>query len=234
MKAVLLVGGKGTRLYPYTASFPKPLMPIGDRPILEILVRQLKHYGFTDFTFCVGHLAPLIKTFFKNGRWLGIKINYSFEKKPLGTVGPLTLISEDLPDNFLVANGDLLTSADFREMMKQHKNKKALLTIGTYKLKQKIDSGTLKLNNGKITSYIEKPELEFFISAGFYIFNKKILDFIPKNEYFDIPNLVKILLKKKKKINSYLIDGLWLDIGRPDDYQKAIEIYSDNKNLLKK
>ncbi len=232
-KAVILVGGKGTRLYPYTAVFPKPLIPVGDKPILEILVRQLKYYGFTDLTFCVGHLGSLIEAFFKDGKWLDVHIDYSFEEKPLGTVGPLKLI-KNLPEEFFALNGDLLTTANFKEVMRTHNKRQAALTIGTYKIETKVDLGVLRIRNGVIREYKEKPSQEFFISTGLYAFNKRVLDLVPDNEYFDIPQLVKLLIKRKEKVISHLIEGIWLDLGKPEDYQKAIELYSNNGSLFKK
>ncbi|MBI3397445.1 NTP transferase domain-containing protein [Candidatus Woesebacteria bacterium] len=233
MRAVLLAGGKGTRLYPYTAVFPKPLVPIDNVPIMEILIRQLKHYGFDHITLCVGHLSYLLKSYFGNGENFGVKIDYSLEQKPLGTVAPLTLIN-DLPKTFLVANGDLLTDADFGSMIKTHKNSKAALTVGVYNRHEKIELGVLDISNSQITGYREKPEMDFSVSAGCYVFEKKVLELVPKNEYFDFPSLVNILLENKTKIAPFVIDGYWLDIGRPDDYQKAIEKFSMNKGLFLK
>lgn len=225
MRAVLMAGGKGTRLYPYTAVLPKPLVPLGDRPILEILIRRLKEHGFDHITLCVGHLASLIEAYFKDGQWLGVKIDYSFEHEPLGTVGPLTLV-EDLPDTFLVANGDLLTDIDFSAMMEFHKKKKALLTVGTYKRMEKIELGILEIEGDQIKRYLEKPTKEFYISSGLYIFDKKVLDLLVKGERNDFPNLVTSLIDQDKKVVPFEIEGFWLDIGRPDDYQKAVEIYT--------
>ncbi len=233
MKAVLIAGGKGTRLYPYTAIFPKPLVPVGDRPILQILITQLKHYGFDDVTMCVGHLSYLIKSYFGDGKEFGVKINYSQEEKPLGTVAPLSLLS-NLPKTFLVCNGDLLTDANFKKMVAKHKKQKAILTVGVYKRHEKIELGVLETNKGQITAYKEKPEFDFTVSAGVYIFDKKALKYIPKNEYFDFPSLVNKLLENKEKVIPFEIDGYWLDIGRPDDYQKAIEKYTSEKEMFLK
>src|SRR5258708_3912652 len=229
MRVILLAGGKGTRLYPYTSVFPKPLMPLGDKPVMEVLIRRLKSYGIDHVTLCVGHLAPLVESFFKDGKWLGVKIDYSMENKPLGTVGPLTLL-KDLPDYFIVTNGDLLTDANFGQMIRLHKKEKADLTIGVYKREERIDLGVLETKGKRITGYKEKPVYNFYVSTGLYVFNKKILEFLPKNEYYDFPTLVNTLLSKKKKIVSYQIKGYWLDIGRPDDYQKAIDKFSNERN----
>ena len=233
MRAILMAGGKGTRLYPYTAVFPKPLVPVGERPILEIIIYQLKYYGFKDITLCVGHLASLVETYFGDGHKLGVKINYSLEDKPLGTIAPLTLL-DHLPENFLVANGDLLVDFDIKKFWEYHKKSKALLSIGTYKRHEKIELGVLDEELGKVVAYREKPEFNFMVSAGIYILNKKILEYVPKNEYFDFPSLVQSLLNDKKNINAYNIEGFWLDIGRADDYQKAIEEFASKENIFSK
>lgn len=233
MRAVLLAGGKGTRLYPYTAVFPKPLVPIGDRPVLEILIHQLKFYGFTEITLCVGHLADLLVVYFGDGSKFGVKINYSFEEKPLGTIGPLRLL-KDLPETFLVANGDLLVDTNFREIWNKHNKSKALLTIGTKERNEKIDLGVLETQKDQVVSFKEKPEFTFKVSAGIYIFSKKILNYIPRDSYFDFPGLVQKLLKKNQKICSYNIPGFWLDIGRPDDYQKAIDKFNNGDETFSK
>ena len=233
MKAVLIAGGKGTRLYPYTATFPKPLVPIGNMPIIEILIRQLKTHGFRDITICVGHLSYLIKAYFGSGKNFGVKIKYSEEKKILGTAAPLSLLKE-LPKTFLVANGDLLTDANFKKMYQYHKKKKAALTVGVYKRYEKIELGVLDTINGLITAYREKPVFDFTVSTGVYIFDKSILEYIPKNKYFDFPSLVNSLLKQGKKVIPFEITGYWLDIGMPEDFQKAIDKFtSKTKTLLK-
>jgi NDP-mannose synthase len=231
MRAVILAGGKGTRLYPYTAIFPKPLVPLGDKPILEILIRQLKYSGVDEITLCVGHLAPLIQTFFQDGKWLGVKINYSFENTPLGTVGPLKLI-KSLPDNFIVTNGDLLSDVNFKKIFHFHQRNKADLTIGVYKREEKIDLGVLDISKKKIIGYREKPSYNFYVSTGLYVFSKKILKLVPKDKYFDFPSLVNLLIAENKKVMSYEIKGFWLDIGRPDDYQKAVEKFDKEKELF--
>lgn len=233
MKAVLIAGGKGTRLYPYTATFPKPLVPVGNMPIIEILIKQLKAHGFKDITLCVGHLSYLIKSYFGNGKNFGVRINYSEEKKVLGTVAPLSLLKE-LPKTFLVANGDLLTDVNFKKMYQYHKKKKATLTVGVYKRHEKIELGVLDIMNGLITAYREKPIFDFNVSTGVYIFDKSILKYIPKNKYFDFPSLVNKLLTHGKKVIPFEITGYWLDIGMPADYQKAIEKFTNKTNTLLK
>lgn len=230
MQAVILAGGKGARLYPYTAVLPKPLVPIGDMPILEIVLRQLKYFGYTRATIAVGHLASLIKAVFNDGHSLGLRIDYSLEKKPLGTVGPITLV-KNLEKDFLMMNGDILTSADFARMMRVHERKKALLTVGACTCQQNIKSGVLEISQGEVKRYTEKPSVSYDISAGIYVLNRGVLKYLVKNEYQDIPGLVNLLLKAGEKIAAYRIRGLWFDLGNPEDYQKTIKEFKNNKRL---
>jgi NDP-sugar pyrophosphorylase family protein len=222
MRAILLAGGKGTRLYPYTTVLPKPLMPVGERPILEIIILQLKKYGYKDITIATGHLAELIEAYFGNGSKFGVRITYSREDKPLGTAGPLSLVN-GLAGDFLVMNGDILTNLDFGDIMKFHKTApKSVVTIATYKKDVKIDLGVLKINNDDIvTDYIEKPVMKYDVSTGIYVFNHRILKHIPKNQYTDFPHLIKNLIQLSEKIKVYRIKDKWLDIGNPADYELA-------------
>lgn len=226
MRAVILAGGKGTRLAPYTVAFPKPLMPLGDIPILEVVVRQLKHYGFTHITMAVGHLAELLQAYFGDGEKFGIQIDYSREDRPLGTAGPLRLIPE-LDDHFLVMNGDLLTDLHYGNLMQQHKDEANDATIGVYAKEVKIDLGVLEKDaDGRIVDYREKPTLSYDVSMGVYVFRREILDLIPDG-YFDFPDLVLELIKLGRPIRGYAFDGLWLDIGRSEDYAQAIETFEN-------
>ncbi len=230
MQAVILAGGKGTRLRPYTTIFPKPLMPIGDYPILEIVIKQLKYYGFNNIIIAVGHLKELLQAFFNDGEKWNVNISYSLEEKPLGTAAPLKLI-KNFQNNFLVMNGDVLTNLDFSNFFQYHKNNDALCTIAMYQKLVKIDLGVLKTNeNNELYDYIEKPTLNYNVSMGVYAFKKEVLDYIPENEYFDFPNLVKKLIKNNKKVLGYPFGGYWLDIGRPEDYETAIEEFEKNKS----
>jgi len=222
MKAVILAGGKGTRLKPYTTVIPKPLVPLGDKAIIETLIIRLKKAGVDEVFICVNHLAEIIMAFLGDGKKFGLKINYSLEKRPLGTVAPIKLI-KNLPDNFLVMNGDLLTDLDFRKLYKNHIESKSLLTVSTYKRKVKIDFGVVKTENKKIKDFVEKPEYDFEVCMGVYAMNKKLLKYVPHNKAFGFDNLVVALLKKNLSINTFPYDGYWLDIGRPEDYEKANE-----------
>ena len=224
MKAVILAGGLGTRLKPYTTVFPKPLMPIGESPILEIIIKQLKAKGFNDITLAVGHLSELIMAFFNNGSKYGLKIEYSKEEKKLGTAGGLGLLKNKLEDDFLVMNGDVLTGLDFSEFLEFHKKTGSIATIALNRRHVDIDFGVVELDeNRTLIGYIEKPKIDYLVSMGVYAFNESILEYIPSHEYLDIPDLMKRLLSEGEKVNGFIHDGYWLDIGRPDDYIKANE-----------
>ncbi len=224
-RAVILAGGLGTRLRPYTVVFPKPLMPIGDYPILEVVIIQLVKHGFDHITIAVNHQAELIKAFFGDGSKWNVRIDYSIESKPLGTIAPLGLI-KDLPDHFLVMNGDILTDLDYSMFYDNHVNDNGIFTISSYSRTQKIDYGVLeKDSNGYLSGFIEKPLKNFEVSMGVYMVSREILDFIPENSAYGFDNLMIDLLKKKRKVIIKIFCGYWLDIGRPDDYIKAIEVF---------
>ncbi|MBA7467397.1 UTP--glucose-1-phosphate uridylyltransferase [subsurface metagenome] len=229
MDAIILAGGKGTRLAPYTTIFPKPLMPIGDVPILDVVLRQLKGYGFTKVIMAVGYLAELLETYFGKGSKYGIDIQYSHESKPLGTAGPLSLI-ENLTSPFLVMNGDILTTLNYSTLINYHKEKEAIATIAMHKRTVDVDFGVIELNtNSEITNYIEKPNLKYLVSMGIYIFETRVLGYIKPNEKLDFPDLVKKLLGNNEKVIGYPNNDYWLDIGRYDDYQRAIDEFEENK-----
>jgi NDP-sugar pyrophosphorylase family protein len=232
MHAVILAGGKGTRLVPFTKVFPKPLVPLGDKPIIDTIIRQLKHFGFTRITLAVGHMAEMIQTYLHNGERYGIEIDYSLEEQPLGTVGPLAQIP-NLGENFLVMNGDLITNIDYGDLFDFHRLHGNIATIGTYEKHFKIDLGIIQ-NNGKhaITDYIEKPVYTFNVSMGIYIFNSQIIQYIEPHKYLDFPDLVKRLLMNNHKVLSYPFNGYWLDIGNHSDYEKALEEYESIKEEL--
>lgn len=221
MKAVVLAGGKGTRLLPYTHIFPKSLMPIGEMPILEILIRQMKRFGISDVILTVGHLSALIRTFFQDGRQLGVKITYSYEDRPLGTSGPLALI-DGLADTFLVTNGDVLTTLDIGELIRFHKANDGIATIAMHARKIHIDLGVIHLNgSNEIVDYIEKPTIDYLVSMGLYVFEPRVLDYIPKGQRLDFPDLVKNMLAAGEKVLGFPFEGYWQDLGRPDDYAQA-------------
>ena len=230
-RAIILAGGKGSRLRPYTVVLPKPLMPIGEYPILELVIRQLIKYDFSHITLCVNHQAELIKSFFGDGNRWGIKIDYSHEIEPKGTMGPLKKIL-DLPENFLVMNGDILTNLDFNKFYFDHVNSREIFSISSFKRKQKIDYGVLECDQNKyLKGFKEKPMYEFNVSMGIYMAAKEIIDFIP-DEFFGFDSLMLKLLNLGKNINVIEFNDYWLDIGRPDDYIKAIEDFESMKNYF--
>lgn len=221
MKAVVLAGGKGRRLAPYTRIIPKPLMPIGDKPILEIMLRQMKRAGIKDVILTVGHLADLLKLFFQDGSRLGLNITYSYEEKPLGTSGPIANV-EGLDDTFLVTNGDVLTTLDFADLIKYHREQGAIATIASHKRKVDINLGVIEMDRDRqIIGYQEKPSFDYLVSMGVYVFEPRILDYIPKGEYLDLPDLVLKLIEAGEKVAGYVYKGYWEDLGRPDDYDRA-------------
>jgi NDP-sugar pyrophosphorylase family protein len=223
MKAVILAGGKGTRLAPYTNILPKPLMPIGDMPILEVLLRQIKNAGIQKVVLTVGHLSELLRAFFQDGRQWGMEIEYSYEPHPLGTAGPIALV-EDLSDTFLVTNGDVLTTMPFSDLIDFHKEQKAVATIAVHHRKVKIDLGVIQWNgSARITGYTEKPEYDYHVSMGVYIFEPQVVSYIPRGEYLDFPELVKKLIDAGEKVVGYKYSGYWQDLGRPDDYEVAVQ-----------
>ena len=233
MRAIILAGGEGTRLRPYTYSLPKPLMPIGgEMPILEIIIKQLINNKFKRVTIAVNYKARIIRAFLENGDSWGLKIDYSIEKKPLGTVGPLTLI-DDLPEHFLVMNGDLLTDLNYREFYNWHIDNDCDITVGTFKRQTKINIGVLKYNdNFEIYEFKEKPINFHNISMGIYVLNKKVIDILPKNEPYGFDQLIKHAIQKNLKIKAYLHTSFWLDIGQDDDYQMANKYYKENRHIF--
>lgn len=233
MRVVILAGGKGTRLRPYTYTVPKPLMLIGgEMPILEIIIKQLINNDFKHATIAVNYKARIIRAFFDNNHKWDLKIDYSLEQKPLGTAGPLTLI-DDLPDDFLVMNGDLLTDLNYKEFYKWHIDNESDITVGTFRRKTKLDFGVIKYNeNFDINDFNEKPIDFYNVSMGIYVLNKKIIEFLPKNEPYGFDQLITEAIHRKLKVKAYPHSSFWLDIGQDKDYQKANEYYKKNKNIF--
>jgi NDP-mannose synthase len=232
MKAIILAGGKGTRLQPFTVCFPKPMLPLADTPIIEVLIGHLLRFGIVDITLTLGHMAPLLRSYFDNRPNLTSKINlcYVEEEFPMGTAGSLALVP-DLNETFLVANGDLLTDLDIRSLIEYHKSHDAILTIATRKRNVKIDYGVLEFDDKDIINkYLEKPEINYHISMGIYVYEPAVLKYIDKNCYLDFPDLVLKLIDKGERVCSYHTDCLWYDIGRPDDYAMAQEYYMRKSN----
>jgi NDP-mannose synthase len=231
-RAVILCGGAGTRLRPYTWVLPKPLMPLGDRPILEIIVRQLASEGFGRITLAVNYHASLIQAFFGDGSKWGVNIDYSLETKPLSTIAPLRLIP-DLPANFLLMNGDVLTDLSFRALFDRHVSAERLFTIGACERIHVADYGVLhRDDDGTLTGFSEKPAMRYLVSMGVYVVNRAVLDAIPPDTKFGFDDLMHAFLKAGRPVHVDKHEGYWLDIGRPDDYHKAIEDYDELKSRL--
>jgi NDP-mannose synthase len=228
-RVVILAGGAGTRLRPYTTVLPKPLMPIVDMPILEVVLRQLRHFGYRSITVAVNHLAELIRTFFGDGSKLGLDLDYCLEETPLGTAGPLALVRE-VTDPFLVLNGDLLTTLDFAAIVRRHQETGACATIGAFRREVHVDFGVLELDAaGLLEKYIEKPRLNYSISMGVNVFSRRALSFIPPRARFDIPALMMAIKAAGERVGTYNEDCEWLDIGRPDDYEEASRVFERNR-----
>ena len=231
LRAVILAGGKGVRLQPFTVNFPKPLVPLGDTPIIEVLMRRLINCGITDITLTLGHLAELVKAYFdhRRKRFDKITLRYIEEEKPTGTAGSLTMVP-DLNDTFLVMNGDLLTTLNFHRLVAFHHKQKAALTIATHTRQVKIDLGVLEFDDGyQVRTYLEKPQKEYHVSMGVYVYEPKVLRYIEPGKHLDFPELVLRLIEKGEKVCAYPSGCLWLDIGRPDDYARAQELFAEQR-----
>lgn len=221
--AVVLAGGLGLRLRPYTVVLPKPLMPVGDMPILEVIVRQLARHGFKRIVMAVNYQAEIIRAFFAGGEKFGVSIEYSLETEPLGTMGPLHLI-DGLPDNFIVMNGDILCDLDFGAFFANHAASGAPFTIGAARRVQQIDYGVLITgDNGLLTGFSEKPTTDYLVSMGVYCVNRQVLELIPPGVKFGFDQLMLRMIEERQNVRVEPHEGYWLDIGRPDDYHRAIE-----------
>jgi NDP-sugar pyrophosphorylase family protein len=223
MLAVVLAGGKGTRLKPHTNEIPKALLPVGGKPIVQLLLGQMKKTGVTKVILAVNHLSEQITDTIGDGKNFGISVEYSHEKESLSTVGPIKLI-KNLPENFIVANSDVLTDLSFNDIFENHVENKAKLTIATYARTNPTDFGVLTVDDdGRAVGFNEKPVFNFIVSMGVYVFNRSILSFVPENKQFGFDQLMYALLNRQVPIHTYPYSGYWLDIGRPDDYQRANE-----------
>ncbi len=229
-QAVILAGGKGKRLQPYTKILPKPLFPVGDRPIIEILLQQLARAGIKDVVLAVGYQADLIKVILGDGSQFGLKIRYALEKKPLGTAAPLKRIKA-LDKNFLVLNGDLLTDLPFADFIRAHLKAGTPATIAAFKRSVKVDFGVISAEKNKISRYYEKPTHRYLVSMGIYAFNRDIIKHIPGGK-FDFPQLVNRLIDMGKNPAIYSYNGRWFDIGRPADWEKADRLFQRKPNLF--
>ena len=224
--AVILAGGLGSRLRPYTVVLPKPLMPVGESPILEVIIKQLARNGFSRIILAVNHQADILRAYFGDGSQLGVTIEYSLETKPLGTMGPLHLM-KDLPENFIVMNGDILCDLDFDAFFSQHETEDRLYTIAAAQREQLIDYGVLGCEDNALVSFTEKPRSAYLVSMGVYCVSRRVLDFIPHDKAYGFDQLMLRFIDEGRKVNVQTHTGYWLDIGRPDDYFRAVEEWPD-------
>lgn len=229
VQAIILAGGKGTRLKPYTAVIPKPLMPVGEHPICEVIIRQLQAAGLKNIVISTGHLAGLIEAYFGDGSKWGVRITYVSEHIPLGTAGALKLVKQ-LDKDCLVINGDVLTDLNFNELMKYHQSRKAMATITIKERTVKTDFGVIQVDrDGDLSDYIEKPEHKSFVSIGVYVLNQKCLGYIKDQENIGMPDLVLRMKGNGQKISCFKTKALWLDLGRLDDFEASQEIFEKHK-----
>ncbi|HTX10158.1 MAG TPA: sugar phosphate nucleotidyltransferase [Solirubrobacteraceae bacterium] len=223
-RAVILAGGLGTRLRPYTTVLPKPLMPVGDRPILDIVVRQLARAGFDRITIATGYLGELIEAFFGDGSRHDIPIDYFREDEPLGTVGALSLI-DGLEHDFLVMNGDILTDMDYSALLEGHREGGQAATIAAHRRDVQVSLGVMRFGQNAdttlVTDYVEKPILSYVVSMGVYCFSPRVREHIPTGQRLDFPDLILRLIASGETVRAWPSEDHWLDIGRPDDYEQA-------------
>jgi NDP-sugar pyrophosphorylase family protein len=235
-RAVILAGGEGTRLRPYTTVLPKPLMPIGERPVLDIVVRQLKAQGFERVTIATGYLAELIEAFFGDGAKYGIPIDYHREQEPLGTVGALALIDDLREHDVLVMNGDVLTDVDYHGLLQRHRASDAIATVATKTRHIEISLGVLRFGDDgdatRLTGFEEKPTIDFTASMGIYCFAPRALSYIEPGERLDFPDLVLRLIAAGELVRAWQSEDYWLDIGRHDDYERALEEFERVRERL--
>jgi NDP-sugar pyrophosphorylase family protein len=231
-RAVILAGGKGTRLKPYTVVFPKPLMPLGEYPILEVIVRQLAIDGFDRITMAVNHQANLIKAFFGDGASWNVQIDYSVESQPLSTIAPLCLI-DDLPDTFLLMNGDVLTDLRFRRFYERHAESGRVFTVAASRRTHTVDYGVLETDEADtLVGFEEKPSVSYLVSMGIYAARKSVLSLVPPDQPYGFDHLMHALIARGDQVKVEPHDGYWLDLGRPDDYAQAVEEFERRRNTL--
>jgi len=219
-RVVLMAGGLGTRLRPLTDEMPKPLLQIGDKPILETIINGFAKYGFTNIILSVSYKAAMIEDYFGDGSKFGVNIEYVHEEKRMGTAGALSLMKEKLNEPFFVMNGDLLTNVNFEHMLEYHLSKNAIATMGVREYDFQVPYGVVNVDGHQILSIEEKPVHSFFVSGGVYILSPNVLEMIP-DAYYDMPSLFDSLIEKKKKSISFPIKEYWLDIGQMSDFHRA-------------
>jgi len=220
-KVILMVGGLGTRLRPLTETTPKPMLNVGGKPILQTIIERFRDYGFKNIILCVNYKADIIKEYFGNGSKFGVNIDYVIEHKRMGTAGALSLLKEKPKEPFFVMNGDILTSINFEHMLEYHLEHNSSATMAVREYDFQVPFGVVKMENNEIKAIEEKPVYKFFVSAGIYMLNPECIDYIPKNEFYDMPTLFEDLINNNKKTFSFPIREYWLDIGRIEEYEKA-------------
>jgi NDP-mannose synthase len=222
MRGVILAGGSGTRLRPYTTIIPKPLMPVGDRPILQHIIEALAASGITEIDLCVNYLGGLIESYFSQAASLShpVRLRWHWEQEPLGTAGALGLVP-DLDETFIAMNGDILTDLDYRELVDHHRQTDAVLTIATHKKTVDIDLGVIETRDDEVINYREKPSLHYDVSMGIYVYEPRALTYLPEGSC-QFPDLVLRLLDADEKVGVFRSDAAWYDIGTPAEYERAI------------
>lgn len=221
MKAVILAGGAGRRLHPYTTTLPKPMMPVGNRPVLEIILRRLKAHGISRIVVATGYLEDLIRAYFQDGAGLGVSLEYSHEEQPLGTAGPLGLARRHLGERFLAMNGDVLTDLNFHMPIEEHRRRRSDVTVVLTPRIQHVDYGVVRLDDdGAFAAWEEKPALRYLVSTGIYVMEPRVLDHLPAG-FVNLPDFITLLHRAGLRVRGYVHEGYWLDIGRPDDYEAA-------------
>ena len=225
-RVVLMVGGLGTRLRPLTQDTPKPMLKVGNKPILQTIVEKFAEYGFVNITMCVNFNASIIRDYFGDGKEFGVNIDYVLEQKRMGTAGALSLLKERPSEPFFVMNGDLLTNVNFEHILNYHTLNKATATMCVREYDYEVPYGVVKMNDNKIIEIAEKPVQKFFVSAGIYMLSPEILDIIPQDEFYDMPTLFEKAIAQGKNVISFPIHEYWIDIGRLEEYQKANEEYA--------
>jgi NDP-sugar pyrophosphorylase family protein len=228
---VVLAGGTGTRLRPYTTVLPKPLMPVGDMPVLEILLRRLARAGLPRVNLAVGHLAELIEAYFGDGKRFGVELVYWREDEPLGTAGPIARMELD-SERVLVMNGDLLTTLDFAPLLDEHSSSGAAATIAVLAREVPVDFGVVRLEGDTVAGFEEKPVLSYNVSMGVYAFERRVVELIPSGEHFDFPDLLGAVLAQGWPVHAYRSGDFWLDIGRPEDYELANEKFAGLRDQI--
>jgi len=234
MRAVILAGGQGTRLRPYTTVLPKPLVPVGERPILELVIHQLVRAGFSRIDMCVGPLGELIRAYFTENRRIpeGVQIAYHWESEPLGTAGAIRQVP-GLDEPFLVMNGDILTDLDYAALMRTHAGTEAALTISTHQQDVTLSLGVIESADERVTGYVEKPTLSYEVSMGIYAYHPRALEYMPAG-HFDFPDLVLRLVAADERVMVHRFNGAWFDIGTTGEHERAVAAYEADPSVFER